>query len=232
MKKTVIVAFFFSLFFIPLLVLAQAPTPPDVPILGPVVICLAGDSGNFVKITSPENQTTYPNQIQLNFNTQQITLLGQFYNIGYSIDGGTVTSVTNSVSRSIDNSDMIDKNYYKSKAIGNLILPTLSEGLHRITVYVGWQYGVTNHPSDRFDVFAYETVEFTVGNPEPSSPPPTQTPSPSPLPTFSSKPTVILSQVSSDYLSNQTFLIAIAGVIVIVVVALVLLVHFKKRKST
>ena len=239
MKKAVIVTLFFSLLFIPLLVVAQIPTPPDVSTLGPVIICSAGDSGNFVKITSLENKTKYPNPIQLNFNTQQITLLGQSYNVGYSIDGGTVISVTNSVSRSIDNSDMPDKNYYKAKAVGNLILPTLSEGFHSITVYVGWQYGVTNHPElDRFDVFAYATVEFAVGNPESSSPTPTQTPSPSstPLPTFSPTPilptpTGILSKVSSDYLLNQTFLTAIAGVIVVVVVALVLLVYFKRRKG-
>jgi hypothetical protein len=180
MKKALTIGILIFFLLSPLLAKAQ-PTPPDVPTLGPVIIYSAGDSGNFVKITSLENQTTYPNPIQLNFNTQQITLMGQSYNIGYSIDGGSVTSVTNSVSRSIDNSDMPDKNYYKSKAIGNLILPTLSEGFHRIIVYIGWQYIVTNHPElDRFDVFAYATVEFLVGNPESSSPTPTQTPSPSP----------------------------------------------------
>jgi hypothetical protein len=240
MKKALMVAILLSTLLTPLLAEAQAPTPPDVPTLGPVIICSAGDSGNFVKITSLENQTTYPNPIQLNFNTQQITLLGQFYNIGYSIDGGTVTSVTNSVSRSIDNSGL-EEGYYKSKAIGNLILPTLSEGFHRINVYVGWQYGA-NHPEwGRFDVFAYATVEFTVGNPASASPAPTQTPTTSstPSPTFS--PTPILptassaatsTQVSSNYPLNQMLLITMAIVIAIVAVASLSLVHFKRHKSS
>ena len=103
MKRTLIIVTILFTLLVSSLAEAQVPTPPDVPTLGPVIIGSAGDSGNFVKITSLENQTKYPNPIQLNFNTQQITLLGQFYNIGYSIDGGIVISVTNSVSRSIKN---------------------------------------------------------------------------------------------------------------------------------
>ena len=119
-------------------------------------------------------------------------------------------------------------------------MPTLSEGFHRITVYVGWQYGVTNHPElDRFDVFAYATVEFTVGNPESSSPTPTQTPTTSSTPSPTSSPTPILptqssaatsTQVSSNNRLNQLLLISMAIVISIVAVASLSLVYFKKRK--
>jgi hypothetical protein len=232
MKKAVIFALFFSLLFIPLLVEAQAPTPPDVPTLGPVIFCSAGDSMNFVKITAPVNQTVYANPVQLTFATQMMTMFGHSYNVGYSLDDNKVNS-TGALSSSYTNEGTGASYVYETARAGSLSLPILSEGSHIVTVYAGYQYlGDINPRSERFEVYAYSTVEFAVGNPESSSPTPTQTLSPSPLPTFSSKPTVILSQVSSDYLSNQTYLIAIAGVIVIVIVALALLVYFKKRKST
>ena len=166
MKKALTIVILLSIFFSLSLAEAQAPTPPDVPTLGPVIICSAGDSGNFVKITSLENQTKYPNPIQLNFTIQQMTLMGQFYNVGYSIDGGTVSSVRDFVNKSIDNSGSADWYWYKATVVGSLILPALSAGFHRITVYSGWQYlGIPENPRlERFEVTAYATVEFTVGN--------------------------------------------------------------------
>ena len=42
----------------------------------------------------------------------------------------------------------------------------MSEGFHNATVYYGWQYLGTNNPSsERYEVTAYATVDFVVGNP-------------------------------------------------------------------
>lgn len=56
MKKALIAAIMLSILLTPSLAEAQAPTPPNVPTLGPVIICSAGDSGTNVKILSPQNQ--------------------------------------------------------------------------------------------------------------------------------------------------------------------------------
>jgi hypothetical protein len=234
MKRTLIIVTILFTLLVSSLAEAQVPTPPDVPTLGPVIIGSAGDSGNFVKITSLENQTKYQNPIQLKFNIQEITLLGQFYNVGYSIDGGIVNNAGNFVSRSIDNSGSTG-GYYKSIAIGSLSLPTLSEGSHRITVYAGWQYlGIP----ERFEVTAYSTVEFIVGNPESTSPAPTQTPSTSytPLPIISPTPSQSMPTISTGptlpvELNPPIVYIILAVVIVIAAIASVFLVFFKRRKS-
>lgn len=139
---------------------AQVPTPPDVPILGPVIICSAGDPANFVIVTSPVNQTVYANPVQLTFATQQMLMYGDSYNVGYSLDNSEVSSVSMNFSYNSNDNDTVG---YPVTGGGALILPVLSEGPHIITVYAGWQYLGVNK---RFEVYAYSTVNFTVGNPD------------------------------------------------------------------
>jgi hypothetical protein len=85
------------------------------------------------------------------------------------------------------------------------IVPFLSEGVHNVTVYYGWQYlGTPENPSLKsFEVSSIKTVEFTV---EASLPK--------------------ISQLSiEDFIPA----IVLSGVIAIVV-AVGLLFYFKKRK--
>ena len=157
---------------------AQVPTPPDVPTLGPIIIC---DQGNYVNIAPPETQNYPNNPIQLTFTITVSTMLGQFGNVGYSIDGGVVTSIRNTHNRNPSRPLRHEWYYYTETASASLDLPQLTDGAHNVTVYYGWQYlGVPQNPSlQRFEVYAYQSVNFTIGTPQP-------TPSPSP-PEFTAK---------------------------------------------
>jgi hypothetical protein len=152
---------------------AQVPTPPDVPTLGPIIIC---DQGNYLNVSSPQNRNYPNNPIQLTFTITVSTMLGQFGNVGYSIDGGVVTSIRNlPLTETRPDPYSGEWYYYTETASASLDLPQLSDGAHNVTVYYGWQYlGVPQNPSlQRFEVYAYQTVNFTIGTPQP-------TPSPSP----------------------------------------------------
>ena len=153
---------------------AQVPTPPDVPTLGPIIIC---DQGNYLNVTSPQNRNYPNNPIQLTFTITVSTMLGQFGNVGYSIDGGVVTSIRNlPTTETRPDPQSGEWYYYTETASASLDLPQLTDGAHDVTVYYGWQYlGVPQNPSlQRFEVYAYQTVNFTIGTPQP-------TPSPNPL---------------------------------------------------
>ena len=81
-----------AVLLMPFLAEVEVPTPPDVPTLGPVIIC---DQGNYITVSSPQNQNYAGNPITLSFAVNVSTMLGQFGNVGYSVDGGVVNSVRN-----------------------------------------------------------------------------------------------------------------------------------------
>jgi hypothetical protein len=148
-------------FLIPLLVEAQ-PEPPDVDTLGPVVFC---DQSGGVVILSPRNSTNYVNQMQLVFAVEANGMFGQFGNVGVSLDGGVINSVTDFIDKSVVQSGP-DWYWYRTTVLASVMLPTLSEGTHSVTVYYGWQYlGIPENPSlQRYEVFAHATVDFMVVN--------------------------------------------------------------------
>ena len=157
-----ILALLISSFLIPLVVEAQ-PEPPNVDILGPVVFF--SESGNVV-ILSPKKSTNYENPIQLNFTVEATGMLGQFGNVGVSLDGGVINSVTDFINKSVVQSGP-DWYWYRTKVLASVMLPTLSEGTHDVTVYYGWQYLGS---SQRYEVFAHATVNFVVVNVDTSAP--------------------------------------------------------------
>ena len=163
MQKALIIAGLLFILLSPSLAIAQ-PTPPDVPTLGPITYFYTDYSGNNIKIFSSQNQTSYSNQIQLIFTIEVIGMLGQFGNVGYSLDGGIINSIRNMTKSVDDKTGYPDWYYYKTTASADVILPTLSEGVHNVTVYYGWQYlGTPENPSlERYEVFSLKTVEFTV----------------------------------------------------------------------
>jgi hypothetical protein len=172
MKAILAVAVITALLLTPFLVQAQTPTPPDVPTLGPIVIFSQGD---FINISSPKNQNYPNNPIQLSFTINVTSMLGQFGNVGYSVDNGVVNSIRNlstTETRPDPNANNTIWYYYTETASTSLDLPQLSNGAHNATVYYGWQYlGVPENPSlQRFEVYAYQTVSFTIGVPVSSSP--------------------------------------------------------------
>ena len=157
MRKTLTIAILISVLLIPLLAEAQVPIPPDVPTLGPELIMISGDKGANVKITSPINQENYSGEIKLNIIVEAIGMLGQFGNVGYSLDGGTIYSIKN-LAKSVDEKAGYQEFWWKTTAGASLSLPNLSDGFHTITVYYGWQY------SGYLEVHAYTTVDFSIGN--------------------------------------------------------------------
>jgi hypothetical protein len=169
MKKTVVLALalLITSLLIPLVVEAQ-PEPPNVDTLGPVVF-LHPSEGNAI-ILSPINSTSYVNQIQLVFVVEAYGLLGQFGNVGVSIDGGAINSVTDFIDKSVVESAGAAE-WYKTTVLASVKSSTLSEGNHTATVYYGWQYLVI--PDDpslrRYEVVAHGTVNFKVVNADKSN---------------------------------------------------------------
>ena len=150
------------------LVVEAQPAPPNVDTLGPVVF-LHPSEGSAI-ILSPTNSTSYVNQIQLVFVVEAYGLLGQFGNVGVSIDGGVINSVTHFIDKSVVESAGAAE-WYKITVLASVTLPTLSEGNHTATVYYGWQYlGIPDDPSlRRYEVVAQGTVNFTVVNADTSN---------------------------------------------------------------
>ncbi|HLN46463.1 MAG TPA: hypothetical protein VK209_12225 [Candidatus Sulfotelmatobacter sp.] len=149
--------------FISIVAKAQ-PQPQNVETLGPLIICSAGDSLTNVKISSPQNQSCLNNPIQLNFSVTAVGMFKQFGNIGYSLDSGIIESITNFINKSVEWAGP-DWYWNRTTVFANINLPTLSDGVHNATVYYGWQYLGTNNPDlERFEIYAYATVSFTVGN--------------------------------------------------------------------
>lgn len=151
--SALILVLLISSFLIPLVTEAQ-PEPPNVSTLGPAVFTFQSGS---VIIISPKNSTSYVNPVQLIFAVSADGLFGQFGNVGVSLDGGVIKSVTDFIDKSVVRTDQ--QYWLRTTVLASVMLPTLSEGTHHATVYYGWQYLGSNQ---RYEVFAHETVDFMV----------------------------------------------------------------------
>jgi hypothetical protein len=125
-------------------------------VLGPVVI---SSSSNVVAIHFPQNQTYDRNSILVDFS---VTMGGNAFDFGYSLDGGAVERVEN-VSK-ISESGWIP--YQTFVFEGNISLSNLTIGEHEITVYEGYH---RVRPNERYEVFSYDSVNFSVVPPEQTS---------------------------------------------------------------
>lgn len=163
MRKAILIVALLSIVISSSLVGAQ--TPPVVETLGPAVFYYYSPN-NMIIIYNPTNEVTYQNPVALNFSVAATGLFGQFGNIGYSLDGGNITSVNDFINKTVDENptDAPAWYFYNTTAFASVVLPSLSEGVHNVTVYYGWQYlGIPNNPSlERFEVFSYATLNFTV----------------------------------------------------------------------
>lgn len=163
MRKAILIVALLSIVISSSLVGAQ--TPPVVETLGPAVFYYYSPN-NMIIIYNPTNEVTYQNPVALNFSVAATGLFGQFGNIGYSLDGGNITSVNDFINKTVDENptDAPAWYIYNTTAFASVVLPSLSEGVHNVTVYYGWQYlGIPNNPSlERFEVFSYATLNFTV----------------------------------------------------------------------
>ncbi len=139
---------------------------------GPVILVSEGGGGTYVNIFAPQNQSSVKSPIVLLF-CVRASLLSYcgVGNIGYSVDGGPVYGVTDFMNRTVVREGFTDDTI----TWANVTLPSLSEGKHNVTAYFGWYFEGKNQ---RYEVLAYETIDFFIIS---------QSPSPSPtVPEFSS----------------------------------------------
>jgi hypothetical protein len=140
------------------------PEPPNVSTLGPPVFYNRFKSTSVVMILYPENVSSCVNPVQLSFTVAADGFFGQFGNVGVSLDGGVINSVTNFISKSAEELDY-PLYWYRTTVKANVMLPTLSEGTHNATVYYGWQYLGINQ---RYEVDAQRTVQFNIDESPPT----------------------------------------------------------------
>jgi hypothetical protein len=145
------------------------PQPPTLGTLGPVVF--SAISSGSIAIYSPKDGVMYVNPVLLRFSVEVDGVFGQFGNVGVSVDGGVVMSITDFESKS---SRQIEPYWYTTRtlAAAHVALPTLPEGEHNATVYYGWQYlGIPENPSlERYEVYAHATVTFVIRNIDTTAP--------------------------------------------------------------
>jgi hypothetical protein len=178
-------------------------------------------------IFSPLN-TTYNNRnLILNVTVPIWSIMGMpnSVSMNYSIDGTYNGQVP------LRNITPPDSPPIATKAgigAGRVNLPELPDGSHYLTIYL---YGLNmENYQPQFKSYIY-TVFFSTDDPNSIfSPTPSQTPTPTLQPSPTQTPIITPSQASSNYFLNPTFLTEIALVIVIVAVASVLLVYFKRRR--
>lgn len=167
MRKALVVAIFISSLLFTSVVKAQSELGSP---LGPPVFHNQYKSSTVVTILSPENSSNCVNPIQLIFTVAADGLFGQFGHVGVSVDGGVINSVTNFISKSVEETDGLSWGWYRTTVKANVMLPTLSEGHHNVTLYYGWQYqGIPENPSlERYEVDAQRTVQFNIDESPPT----------------------------------------------------------------
>jgi hypothetical protein len=121
-----------------------------------------------IVIFSPLNTTYIKNSIFVNFT---VTNFMAVYDVGYSVDGGTIQRVTNlawlATTPEIVNGTA-DIRCYNVTYCGKFTVDNLSDGLHSLVIYHGnqqkvvWRdYQPTNEPG-KLDIISYREIDFTV----------------------------------------------------------------------
>ena len=143
------------------------PAPPQNTQLGPIEILSQGGGGHYVQIISPPNKSSVTNPVLTLFCVRILILsYSGVGNIGYSVDGGAVYSVTEFMNKTIVSEGFSDD----TTIWANVTLPTLSDGPHTVTVYWGWYFP---EGPQRYEVSAYTTAAFEVNNSSNCTPSPT-----------------------------------------------------------
>ena len=123
-------------------------------------------------ISSPLNRTYDSKTILVNFT---VTNSMAVYDVGYSVDGGTIWKITNLVKVSelpIVNGTLEEP--YDVTYSGRFTVDNISEGSHYLVIYHGYQqkvvwqnYQPTQEPG-KYDIISYRRVDFTIDTTAPS----------------------------------------------------------------
>lgn len=160
MKKTALALALITMLLSLTLVGMQFVNKARAETLGPIYIPIREyPSSTIVRIFSPQQNNEYKvSSILLNFTVEAYESV---YDVGYSLDGGTVERANNLTKTSEVPAPEIRNltpNWVRVTFMGNLFLSHLSEGKHSVTVYQGFQF------QDRYEVNAYAYVNFTIGD--------------------------------------------------------------------
>ena len=164
MKRTTLALTLITMLLFSLLVGTQFINEAKAETLGPIYIPIREyPSSTKVRIFSPQQTNKYNlSSILLNFTVEAYESI---YDVGYSLNGGTVERVNNLTKISEVPAPEIRNltpNWVRVTFMGNLFLSHLSEGKHSVTVYQGFQY------QNRYEVSAYAYVNFSVGDVPPN----------------------------------------------------------------
>jgi hypothetical protein len=160
MKKTTLALTLITMLLSSTLIGMQFVNKARAETLGPIYIPIREyPSSTIVRIFSPQQNNKYNvSSFLLNFTVEAYESI---YDVGYSLDDGTVERVNNLTKISEVPAPEIRNltpNWVRVTFMGNLFLSDLSEGKHSVTVYQGFQY------QDRYEVDAYVYVNFTIGD--------------------------------------------------------------------
>lgn len=114
---------------------------------------------DMIIISSPQNTIYHANSIFVNFT---ITVPNAIYDVGYSVDNGSIQRITNLVKVSevpVPYGEILLPPYIRVTYMGTFFLYYLSEGNHSVTIYQGYFY---TGKWQRYEIALWTTAEFLI----------------------------------------------------------------------
>lgn len=159
LKRKLLAAAFIALFISSMLAGSQFIGKVKAETLGPVD--MSHYSGKGINIASPRNETYNASSIMLSFTGEAYYSVND---VGYSLDEGAIERVTKLATIQVPAPE-VNIICVRITYMGALFISNLSDGKHSITVYQGYQFRQHN---ERYEVYAYSNVNFTVDTTAPS----------------------------------------------------------------
>ncbi|MCJ7560103.1 hypothetical protein MUO79_05735 [Candidatus Bathyarchaeota archaeon] len=114
---------------------------------------------DMILISSPQNTAYHAHSIFVNFT---VTVPNAIYDVGYSVDNGSIQRVTNLVKVSevpVPYGEILLPPYIRVTYMGTFFLYGLSEGNHSVTIYQGYLY---TGKWQRYEIALWTTAEFSI----------------------------------------------------------------------
>ena len=130
--------------------------------LGPPTFLTPNQSAwppDIIIISSPQNTTYHTASILVNFT---VTVPRDIYDVGYSVDNGSIKRITNLVKISevpVPYGEILLPPYIRVTYMGTFFLYDLSEGSHFVTIYQGYFY---TGKWQRYEIALWTTAQFII----------------------------------------------------------------------
>jgi len=114
---------------------------------------------DIIIISSPQNTTYHTDSILVNFT---VTVPRDIYDVGYSVDNGSIKRITNLVKISevpVPYGATLLPPYIRVTYMGTFFLYDLSEGSHFVTIYQGYFY---TGKWQRYEIALWTTAQFVI----------------------------------------------------------------------